>query len=105
MEVSLLDIPKDVKSSVHLAIIRLTQQTKNHHREVFKLLREQGIGVQVHYNPVHLQPFYRKMGFKPGDYEYAEEYSNNAISLPLFPELEEKDIRRVVNALGKALNL
>lgn len=90
---------EDTYSSVHLAIIRLNQQNEEQHRKVFKDLRKSKIGVQLHYIPVHLHPYYRKLGFKEGDFPESEAYSKNAISLPLFVGLKENDQIRVADKL------
>ena len=88
LPVQLLEVPEEVLSSVHLAVIRLQQASAQEHRQVFEGLRAAGIGVQMHYSPVHLQPYYRHMGFKEGDFPGAEAYASSAISLPLFPGLK-----------------
>ena len=75
----------------------------NHHRKVFESLRDSGIGVQLHYSPVHLQPYYRHLGFKEGDFPESEAYAHDAMSLPLFPGLQEKDQTLVVKLLSDAL--
>ena len=62
-----------------------------------------GILVNVHYIPVHLQPIYRKIGFKNGDFPLAEKYYKEAISIPLFFELKEDERKYVVSILGQAL--
>ena len=103
LPVQLLKIPENVYSSVHLAVIRLKQTTSEKHCEVFKALREAGIGVQLHYSPVHLQPYYRRLGFKEGDFPGAEAYASSAISLPLYPGLSTNDQRRVVETLKAQL--
>ena len=103
LPVSLLEIPVDARSALHLAVIRLHNKSPIHHRRVFEGLRKAGIGVQLHYSPVHLQPYYRRLGFKAGDFPAAEQYSRNAISLPLYPGLTENDIDRVVDALSLLL--
>ena len=66
-------------------------------------LRQKGIGVNVHYIPVHTQPYYRAMGFAEGDYPEAERYYREAISLPLFPGLAEDEQAGVVSALRETL--
>jgi dTDP-4-amino-4,6-dideoxygalactose transaminase len=99
----LLEIPADVSSALHLAVIRLEDPTPAHHRRVFDGLRSAGIGVQLHYSPVHLQPYYRRLGFREGDFPAAEAYANNAISLPLYPGLHKLDQLRVVETLGELL--
>ena len=58
---------------------------------IFKKLRKKGIGVNLHYIPVHTHPFYLKMGFKIGDFPNSEDYYKRAISLPMYPSLSRKD--------------
>ena len=72
-------------SGLHLFVIRLhLDEISKSHKEVFDALREAGVGVNLHYIPVHLQPYYQKMGFKLGDYPKAEAYYANSISIPMF---------------------
>jgi UDP-4-amino-4,6-dideoxy-N-acetyl-beta-L-altrosamine transaminase len=104
LPVSLLEIPPTVRSALHLAVIRLDNNDPEHHRRVFKGLRSAGIGVQLHYSPVHLQPYYRRLGFAEGDFPEAEAYARNAISLPLYPGLQEPEQKRVVQVLGELLS-
>ena len=104
LPVQLLELPEDVLSSVHLAVIRLQQATADQHRQVFEGLRDAGIGVQLHYSPVHLQPYYRAMEFTEGQFPEAEAYASSAISLPLFPGLKPADQQRVVDQLSQALH-
>jgi UDP-4-amino-4,6-dideoxy-N-acetyl-beta-L-altrosamine transaminase len=94
----------DSYSGLHLYVIRLKLDEINRmHREVFDSLREQGIGVNLHYIPVHTQPYYERMGFKVGDYPQAESYYREAISLPMFQTLTDEQQDRVVSALKIAL--
>lgn len=72
-------------------------------RAVFEGLRARGIGVQVHYIPIHTQPYYRALGFAPGDFPAAEDYYARCISLPLFPAMSDADQDRVVDALRELL--
>jgi len=99
LPLQLLVVPESVISSVHLAVIRLQQGTPELHRQVFEGLRAAGIGVQLHYSPVHLQPYYRQLGFTEGGAPEAEAYASSAISLPLYPGLQEADQQRVVHTL------
>ena len=103
MPLQLLRVPDDVLSSVHLAVIRLQQATAEQHRKIFEGLRLAGIGVQLHYSPVHLQPYYRKLGFVEGQFPKAEAYAESAFSLPLFPSLTEAD--QVLVSMKLAENL
>jgi dTDP-4-amino-4,6-dideoxygalactose transaminase len=64
-------------------------EIKRTHREAFEALREAGIGVNLHYTPVHLQPYYRALGFEEGMFPEAEAYGRDAISLPMYPSLNE----------------
>ena len=66
---------------------------------LFEHLRSSNIGVNVHYMPVHLQPYYQKLGFSKGDFPVAELYYNNAISLPIYPLLSFDEQMEVINAL------
>ena len=78
------------RSSWHLYVVRLRlDQIGSSHRQVFEALRAAGIGVNLHYIPVHLQPYYRALGFAEGYCPEAERYYREAISLPLYPALSE----------------
>ena len=92
-------------SAFHLYVIRLKLDLigRTHH-DVFVSLREQGIGVNLHYIPVHTQPYYREMGFAYGDFPEAERYYCEAISLPIYPGLSDNDINKVVEALKIAIS-
>jgi len=88
------------ESAWHLYVVRLQlEQMRVSQREVFDRLRAAGIGVNLHYIPVHLQPYYREQGFKEGDFPEAERYFGEAISLPLFPLLTEAQQDYVVEQL------
>lgn len=89
--IELLTIPSNTYSSVHLVIARLIKSTEEEHKHIFKQLRNSGIGVQLHYEPVHLQPYYRKEGFKEGQFKNAEEYAKTAFSIPVYPGLTNEE--------------
>jgi UDP-4-amino-4,6-dideoxy-N-acetyl-beta-L-altrosamine transaminase len=105
LPVQLLEVSEGVLSAVHLGVIRLTQATAMQHRRVFEGLRAAGIGVQLHYSPVHLQPYYRALGFAEEQFPASEAYASSAISLPLFPGLSAADQQRVVAALAEQLQV
>jgi len=95
----------DGYSGMHLYIIRLQLgKLGKSHRQVFDGLREQGVGVNLHYIPVYMQPYYQRMGFMVGDYPQAEHYYAEAISLPMFQTLTEVQQNQVVAALDKVLS-
>lgn len=89
-------------SSFHLYVIRLAEGSRR--RQVFETMRDRGIGVNVHYIPVHTQPYFRSMGFALGDFPQAERYYAEAISLPLYPGLSEADQNHVIDSLREALH-
>ena len=94
----------DRLSAWHLYAVELkNEQAAVTRAQVFKALRDASIGVNVHYIPIHTQPYYRQLGFKPGDFPAAEAYYAQAISLPLFPELTDEQQDRVVAVLTQAL--
>jgi UDP-4-amino-4,6-dideoxy-N-acetyl-beta-L-altrosamine transaminase len=91
-------------SGWHLFVVRLDLEAAGKtRREVFEGLRARGIGVNVHYIPVHLQPDYERLGFRAGMFPEAERYYEEAITLPLFPAMSDADVTRVVAALSDAL--
>ena len=91
----------EVRSATHLYVVRLAPGFSR--TDVFAHLRSAGIGASVHYIPVHLQPYYRQLGFQRGDFPESEKYYEQAISLPLHPTLTTADQDRVVAALRHAL--
>ncbi|MCC2597549.1 UDP-4-amino-4,6-dideoxy-N-acetyl-beta-L-altrosamine transaminase [Pusillimonas sp. MFBS29] len=92
----------DSYSGLHLYVIRLRlDEIQASHRQVFESLRELGIGVNLHYIPIHTQPYYQKMGFRSGDFPNAERYYADAISLPLFHTMTEEQQNQVVAAVRK----
>ena len=84
-------IEKNLYSTYHLFIIKLNVKHKYLHRKFFSYLRSKNIFVNLHYLPIHLQPFYRKFGFKKNQFPVAEEYSESAISIPIYPNLKKKN--------------
>ena len=98
-DLTLLEIPSECSSSVHLAVTLLPERNRVLQRRLFDGMKRLGIGTQLHYTPIHLQPYYRRLGFKPGEFPAAEEYSERAMSIPLFPGLTEEQQMRVVRSL------
>lgn len=95
----------DSYSGLHLYVIRLQlDKIGKTHRQVFEGLREQGIGVNLHYIPVHTQPLYQNLGFKRGDFPEAERYYREAISLPMYQGLTVKQQDTVFECVRKVLS-
>ena len=103
LPVRLLEIPSYSYSALHLAVVRLNNTRPEFHLHIFNCMRSSNIGVQLHYEPVHLQPYYQSLGFKKGDFPYSESYAINSFSLPLYPGLSLNDLRYVVDVLAQLL--
>ena len=87
-------------SSYHLYSIRLDKNViKNNQRAVYNHMHSQGVKVNLHYIPIHLQPFYSKLGFKRGDFPEAEKYYQECMSLPLYPSLQRDEVIYVCDQL------
>ncbi|MGH8443589.1 MAG: UDP-4-amino-4,6-dideoxy-N-acetyl-beta-L-altrosamine transaminase [Nevskiaceae bacterium] len=93
--------PDGASSAWHLYVVRFEDAARR--RPAFEALAADGIDCQVHYYPLHLQPYYRQAGFAPGDFPEAERHYREALSLPLFPALTEADQARVAEVLRRVL--
>jgi len=90
---------EEYQSSWHLFVIRLKGELENRRAEIFRQLREAGIGVQVHHIPVYLHPYYQKRGYQIGLCSAAEKFYQTTISLPIFPNLDEKKQDEVIKQI------
>lgn len=96
----------DSHSAFHLYVVRLQlDRIGVTHRQVFEALRAKDILVNLHYIPVHTQPYYQQMGFKPGDFPQAEQYYREAISIPMHVNLSAADLVFVADSLREAMGL
>jgi dTDP-4-amino-4,6-dideoxygalactose transaminase len=106
LEIKEIELPVErnyVKSSWHLYYIRLKNFLKR--KIVFEKLQKLGIGTQVHYIPIHLQPYYRKnLGYKKGNYPNAERYYNATITIPLFFGLKKNKIKNIIQKIKKVFS-
>ena len=91
---------ESTRSSWHLYVIQVPQ---NYHSQIFDDLKTAGIGVNLHYIPIHRHPYYRRMGFTLGQFPNAESYYSKSISIPLYFGLTEKDQDRVCAILEQSL--
>lgn len=94
----------DRESAWHLYAVEIDEQRTDRTRSaVFAQLREAEIGVNVHYIPIHTQPHYARIGFRPGDFPASEAYYRRAMSIPLFPAMTQAQQARVAEVLHAAL--
>ena len=93
---------RDGYSGFHLYVVRLGRLKKTH-QEVFEELRAHGLGVNLHYIPIHTHPYYQAMGFVSNDFPESVRYAGEAISLPLFPTLKMKDQKQVIEVIKQVL--
>lgn len=100
-----LDVSPDILHAYHLYVIRLNLlELRVSRAEIFSALREQGIGVNVHYIPVHLHPFYReRFGCRNGDCPVAEAAYEEILSLPIFPAMTDKDVSEVIRTVSRVV--
>jgi UDP-4-amino-4,6-dideoxy-N-acetyl-beta-L-altrosamine transaminase len=104
LPLSLPTIKPENRSAYHLYVVRLAvNSAEKTHRQVFEDLRRRGIGVNLHYTPVHLQPYYQQLGFNRGQYPEAEAYAESAFTLPLYPTMTVPQQDSVIAALQAAL--
>jgi dTDP-4-amino-4,6-dideoxygalactose transaminase len=104
MPVAVQATPADRQSAWHLYPIQLLDDTDGAlRRRVYDALTGAGIRVNVHYIPVHTQPYYRNLGFRHGDFPASETYYRRALSLPMYYDLTDAEQDRVVAALRSAL--
>ena len=87
------------ESAYHLYPILLKDEYKSKKEGIFSRLRANGLGVQVHYIPVYLQPYYQNLGFKKGECPVCEDFYQREISIPMFPTLTDEDINFVKDTL------
>jgi UDP-4-amino-4,6-dideoxy-N-acetyl-beta-L-altrosamine transaminase len=105
----LIDLPVTLPlpsrdSALHLYVIRLNLEAiKKSFLEIFNAIRAGGVGVNVHYIPVHLQPYFSRLGFSVGDFPEAEKYYKEAISIPIYPKLTEAELIKVSSVIKSAI--
>lgn len=89
-------------STYHLYPIMIRQEYRRYKPKIFTDLRKNGLGVQVHYIPVYLQPYYKSLGYKKGICPIAEDFYKSEISIPLSPSLLNRDISYVIETINKS---
>ena len=97
--------PGSGRSALHLYVVQVdTSRTAVDRRTVFERLRVAGIGVNVHYIPVHTHPDFEALGFRPGQFPQSERYYSRCLSLPMFPGLSEEEMSSIGRAVEAALS-
>ena len=106
----LIDLPiilptvrSNTSSSFHLYIIQINKELKKNRNTIFKKLLKLGIGVNVHYIPIHLQPFFKKQGFKLGQFKNSENFYKNSITIPLHVGLKKFQLNKIISSIKKCL--
>jgi dTDP-4-amino-4,6-dideoxygalactose transaminase len=97
-------IQPENRSAFHLYIIRvMTYKGAIPHQQIFEKLRDLGIGVNLHYMPVHLQPYYQELGFEGGQFPESETHGASAITLPLHPNLGKQDQDYIIQSVSSVV--
>ncbi|REL34848.1 UDP-4-amino-4,6-dideoxy-N-acetyl-beta-L-altrosamine transaminase [Thalassotalea euphylliae] len=91
-------------SAYHLMLCQVESDSKLDRDTLFNTLRAKGIGCQIHYIPIHLQPYFQQLGYCQGDFPVAEQYYKTCISLPLFPGLDKKSQTQIIETITKLLS-
>ena len=104
LPIKFLKIPFNILSSVHLAIISFENQSSEFQKKVFNEFHKRNIYVQLHYQPIHLNPYYLKKGFSKGDFPNAEKYAESSLSIPVYPSMNEEEFEYVVNSIHSIFN-
>ena len=104
LPIILPEIDKNIYSSYHLFVIRFKLDViKKTYDKIFNEILSKGIGINLHYLPVHLQPIFKKMGFKNGNYPISESYSKSAISIPIYYQMSKLEQDKVIRVLHEVL--
>ena len=96
---------KDCYSSIHLYPVQIdiAKKVAKSRKQIFNELRENHIGVNVHYIPIHMQPYFQNLGFKDGDFPKSETYYKSALTLPMFSSMTFDQQEEVITVLRKIL--
>ena len=102
--IKILKESKRAKSSVHLVVIKMRDEWEGQREKFYRYMKNNGVGVQLHYLPIYRQPYYEKYRYNKDEFPNAEEYGKNAISIPVYPDLQEDEQTKVVELI-KAFKL
>ncbi len=91
-----VQIKESSESSYHLYPIIIKDEFKDYKGKIFHKLREEGLGVQVHYIPVYLQPYYQNLGYKKNLCPISEDFYRKEISIPMYPSMDNQDVEHVI---------
>ena len=104
MPIKILKESKRAKSSVHLVVIKMKDEWEGQRDKFYRYMKNNGVGVQLHYLPIYRQPYYEKFRYNKDEFPNAEEYGKNAISIPVYPDLLEDEQTKVMELI-KAFKL
>lgn len=103
LPIILPEIKKVNRSSFHLFVIKILKKNKNKYKEIFNELLKKGLGVNLHYLAVHLQPYYKRLGFKKGSFPKSELHAETAISIPIYYDLSLADLKKIVRIIKSVI--
>ena len=104
LPINFLKTYSKVESSVHLGIVSLIDKSPDFHLHVYKEFHKRNIYVQIHYQPIHLNPYYLNIGFKKGLYPNSEIYATSSFSIPIYTKLENSDFEYVIETFYSIFN-
>ena len=102
--IKILKESKRTKSSVHLVVIKMRDEWEGQRDKFYRYMKNNGVGVQLHYMPIYRQPYYEKYRYNKDEFPNAEEYGKNAVSIPVYPDLQEDEQTKIVELI-KAFKL
>ena len=102
--IKILKESKRTKSSVHLVVIKMRDEWEGQRDKFYRYMKNNGVGVQLHYLPIYRQPYYEKYRYNKDEFPNAEEYGKNAVSIPVYPDLQEDEQTKIVELI-KAFKL
>ena len=91
---------KNTTSSYHLFVVRLLNSNRKQYLKIFKIFKKNNIFINLHYKALHLNPFFKEMGFKKGQFPVSEDYSYSAFSIPIYVGLSVSQIKKIINILN-----
>ena len=106
LDLILPKVDNKIVNAFHLYTVRLkNKDPKKNRLKLYNFLKKNGIKVNVHYIPIYQHPYYKKIGFKKRNFPNCEKYYNSTISLPIYPDLTKKQLKKIIECLNKFFKL